>query len=805
MLLHSGVRSWLSIRPSIHTVSIPPSLHPSHPPQLAKPVPVSYLPFFFTPESHPLLLTTTLSYFHSTSHVAYTISYIPDKHIHIHTYIHAHTPTSYPSCQRAPSAQMARPAKFQLTLSQLAEFDDLLTDALVDRVYYWTKIRKMKQSYHPNRGIKTDDVVNIIVCEVVRNKNTSGALNKLMELNGVKQFLNKVLYKNPNAEADFMKHARRYLSMYASDSPFEVGSTNRYNPLAPEACIIARRIFHRGDTIKYLTGAMVPMTPSEEDEFAGSQADFSIIYSSRVGGMSLLLGPARFVNHDCEPNAKFVTTNKENVTLIVERDIELGEEITVNYADDYFGVGNRECLCRTCEVQMRNGWASSLHGGEEEEEIDIDSLVPGAIVTRQSSRKQRASMTSLEVPDRRRRKSKGGVLSPPDSDRGTSVSASEAPSVAGGLGTPGGSHSPGPEEGPATPPKTETATPAEVEVAKEVEAQVEVAEKVAESLLALPGVVDGGVAKDLDGDVPIKNEEYMAAFERTGTEREGSIESTIPDDEVPESAIVKSTSPDFTLSFGLSAPLSAMTVAPPKEPTIYESDSELSEFTDIADSEIDDSILSISAPHSTRRPKKKSRLIRSKSAKKAKKPRPPTSTPKPRRSSLPAPRRTSLPAAPPAVIEPPLNRIPGDYLSWQLNTEGTKCVCSDCKKAFVHDDKWYVPRACKRCERHSKIYGLVWPKTVKRKNDSEEQIDDHRLIQRYVTASEHRKELRKMEETAAADAVKAKRRGTYNPAPSESGRKKRKYVEDEMEDIDGVFDALKRRGGKRSKLEEVIR
>ncbi|KAI5852657.1 hypothetical protein DFP73DRAFT_589730 [Morchella snyderi] len=671
---------------------------------------------------------------------------------------------------------MARPAKYQLTLSQLAEFDDLLTDALVDRVYYWTKIRKMKHSYHPNRGIKTDDVVNIIVCEVVRNKNTSGALNKLMELNGVKQFLNKVLYKNPNAEADFMK----YLSMYASDSPFEVGSTNRYNPLAPEACIIARRNFHRGDTIKYLTGAMVPMTPSEEDEFAGSQADFSIIYSSRVGGMSLLLGPARFVNHDCEPNAKFVTTNKENVTLIVERDIELGDEITVNYADDYFGVGNRECLCRTCEVQMRNGWASgSQSGGEEEEEIDIDSLVPGAIVTRQSSRKQRASMTSLEVPDRRRRKSKGGVLSPPDSDRGTSVSASEAPSVAGGLGTPGDSHSPGPEEGPATPPKTETATPAEIEVAKEIEGEVEVAEKVAESLLAFSGVVDGDATKDLGGDTPIKDEEYMNGYERTETEREGSMDSTIPDDEIRESVIAKSISPDFTLSFGLSAPLSAMAVAPPPQtqPTIYESDSELSEFTDIADSEIDDSILTMPIPHSTtKNPRKKTKLIRSKSAKKAKKARPPTSTPKARRSSLPAPRRTSLPAIPPAVIEPPLNRVPGDYLSWHLNTEGT-----------------------------NKIYGLVWPKTVKRKNDSEEQIDDHRLIQRYVTASEHRKELRKMEEeTAAAEAVRAKRRGAYNPAPAESGRRKRKQVEDEMEDIDGVFDALKRRGGKRSKLEDAV-
>lgn len=100
---------------------------------------------------------------------------------------------------------MARPGKYQLSLSQLAEFDDLLTDALVDRVctppppplhplcpqsandsaweqvYYWTKIRKMKHSYHPNRGIKTEEVVRIIVHEVVRNKNTAGALQRFLE------------------------------------------------------------------------------------------------------------------------------------------------------------------------------------------------------------------------------------------------------------------------------------------------------------------------------------------------------------------------------------------------------------------------------------------------------------------------------------------------------------------------------------------------------------------------------------------------------------------------------------------------
>lgn len=56
----------------------------------------------------------------------------------------------------------------------------MLTD-LCRQVYYWTKIRKMKTSYHPNRGIKTEEVVKIIVHDVVRNKNTAGALQKFLE------------------------------------------------------------------------------------------------------------------------------------------------------------------------------------------------------------------------------------------------------------------------------------------------------------------------------------------------------------------------------------------------------------------------------------------------------------------------------------------------------------------------------------------------------------------------------------------------------------------------------------------------
>lgn len=561
-------------------------------------------------------------------------------------------------------------------------------------------------------------------------------------LNGVKQYLNKVSNKSPNAEADFVKyihipsflpgittdiqlcyrHARRYLSMYSPDAGFEVSSTNRYNPLSPEASIISRRAFRRGEPIKYLTGAMVRMSSAEEDAFTHGATDFSIIYSSRVGGMSLLLGPARFVNHDCEPNAKFVTTNKDNVTLVLERDVDVGEELTVKYADDYFGDGNKECLCRTCEVQMRNGWAGGGAGAtEDDDEIDIDSLVPGAIVTRRSSRKRvlgavPAVETLDEVERRNRGRRKSGVslagtqiMSPPDSSRGMSVetgienSISATPSVVGGADEIGNAHTPAPEEpeiervGPATPPATNgTATPA-ITAAEITNTEAVEPAAVAESLLALSGV--GEEAED----VPGKQEEAV------------DMGTTVPENlsETPRKAglSVKEKTPaaDFTKSFGLSAPLSALNVGKLSTTSTerdFDSESELSDFTEIDDADISDVLLAPPPPQNLRK-----KSISSTNPRRKK----PTAQPRKRNPPTSAPSSSAVPA----LIEPPCARVPGDYLSWRLNTEGTKCVCSDCHKTFVHDDRWYVPRACKRCERHSKIYGLVWPKTVKRKNDSE--------------------------------------------------------------------------------------
>lgn len=97
------------------------------------------------------------------------------------------------------------------------------------------------------------------------------------------------------------------------------------------------------------------MTEKEEMELS-SRTDFSIVISSRRKRPSLFLGPARFANHDCDSNARLATSGPHGINIVARKYIEVGDEITVQYGENYFGEDNCECLCGSCEKAVRNGW-----------------------------------------------------------------------------------------------------------------------------------------------------------------------------------------------------------------------------------------------------------------------------------------------------------------------------------------------------------------------------------------------------------------------------------------------------------------
>jgi len=91
--------------------------------------------------------------------------------------------------------------------------------------------------------------------------------------------------------------------MYLPGAGFEVSRTYRYHGSDKAECkLLATKEWKPGDQIKLCTGVIAEL--NSEEERALKNRDFSVMYSSKKKCMCLFLGPARFVNHDCESNTK---------------------------------------------------------------------------------------------------------------------------------------------------------------------------------------------------------------------------------------------------------------------------------------------------------------------------------------------------------------------------------------------------------------------------------------------------------------------------------------------------------------------
>ncbi|EXJ91351.1 hypothetical protein A1O1_04463 [Capronia coronata CBS 617.96] len=244
----------------------------------------------------------------------------------------------------------------RLSLAELAAHDDVCSDALIDNAYYKSRIRKNRTKHIPIRGIKEDEVPSILLHKVIVEKDLAAAEKALLALPGLKRYKKSLRSKAENEH--FLNHLRKYIAMYQTDCPWEVSTTNRYTITTYEAAVMARRRIKQGDTVKYLTGTLVPLTTEESADLDLTNRNFSIVVSSRKKNSSIFLGPARFANHDCDANGRLVTRGPDGMEVVAMKNIEVGDEITVSYGDDYFGPGNIDCLCHTCEVLERNGWTS---------------------------------------------------------------------------------------------------------------------------------------------------------------------------------------------------------------------------------------------------------------------------------------------------------------------------------------------------------------------------------------------------------------------------------------------------------------
>ncbi|KAI9659512.1 MAG: Histone-lysine N-methyltransferase set9 [Bathelium mastoideum] len=646
--------------------------------------------------------------------------------------------------------EVALPKSKALTLSSLAKHDDIITDALLDRVYYWTTIRKNRAKYMAMRGIRNEEIADILRKTVIVEKDAAKAIQQILDLKGMSSYLRSL---DSDTERDhFTRHLRKYVNMYLPDCPFEINTTNRYTITNFEAAATARKQIKKGDVIKYLSGIQVPMTKEEENNLDLTRRDFSIVMSSRKKTPSLFLGPARFANHDCNANARLSTRGSNGMQIVAVRDIQVDEEITVSYGQDYFGEDNCECLCGTCEQLLRNGWDPEKKEDTDDEDEDMEDGV-----------EQEGENIENEPYGFRRKRKYTTEVEPESSDDSAQITKKSKTSHAEEISTP-----------------TFVISDEQTEQVTEPFIKMERTNSDS-SNSSLPPVTEIG-----SHGMPLLSPHRRAMQMYLKNSRDSS--STIDTDahnsprasslDGAASNSTAATSPSIFDDTPLqsSAPENENQVSTEEAMTIEtENQDNQSVLTDLSSTcEFDDTSKTIVRRRRTR-------------YQTAIKPSTASSIRKGADGSSSLPPSSAAEAA--GSEGQGLNkRRPGDYVKtsallslaysrWNTCTNdsyaGSKfhfppvttiapflhtkskshtppqpsypsssyaSIENGCERPFVQQDGYLTRTSCPRCERHSMLYGYAWPKTDKEnKKDDEERITDHRTVHRFLSPDSERR------------------------------------------------------------------
>ena len=121
--------------------------------------------------------------------------------------------------------------------------------------------------------------------------------------------------------------------------------------------------------------------------------------SESPGKLGLLTYDVDFLmQHDCAPNCDLIRDGRY-ITFRVLKAIPPGGEVTGWYGEDYFGDGNCDCLCATCEERGSGGYGPRPEGVAEDAALEEIGTVSDARTTTTRKRGRGRPRHSVEESD----------------------------------------------------------------------------------------------------------------------------------------------------------------------------------------------------------------------------------------------------------------------------------------------------------------------------------------------------------------------------------------------------------------------
>ncbi|GFU29702.1 histone-lysine N-methyltransferase KMT5B [Nephila pilipes] len=234
---------------------------------------------------------------------------------------------------------------------ELCQHDDLATGSILDPYLGFSTHKMIPGFWHPKAN---NAKLKNIVTDFIVHQNYEEAYNQLISMIKLKW--------TKEQEQKFQSHVFRYLRIFDIRAGYEILSCTRYSMEEYQgAKICATKKWRKDETIVFLAGCIAQLTKQDENHLLlPGINDFSVMLSNRTNVSQLWLGPAAFINHDCNPNCKFVATGRNTASVQVIQDIEIGDEITCSYGESFFGEKNSLCECVTCERSHMGAFKSNF-------------------------------------------------------------------------------------------------------------------------------------------------------------------------------------------------------------------------------------------------------------------------------------------------------------------------------------------------------------------------------------------------------------------------------------------------------------